>query len=304
MQEVSFEDAVATMLSILQHILDVVQANVSDQDLVGLRIETRSLEIPIWTPPVLKFDLTVDRWMLEVQTVLNSQEESKFDDSFNIIVSYATPLFEAGSGKIPRRLKKRLKRSMSIVTIDNCNEICMARAIVVGIAHSEGNRTEYKKLCDKRTVHQKSKALQLIEEAGLAVRVYSIADIPAFEAGSTNVTRVTTVYMTIGANIAVRCAYVTNAHVTKTLKYRVPIATEYSSDKTATTTTSQKAKQDQTIGMPRAAISIDVRNVTRRSTIGIVHREMNTDETIHIVILRIVPIAGSQVLHEKVTFFG
>ena len=40
MQYVQFEDTVPVMLSILQHILDVVLAAVSDQDFVRLRIES------------------------------------------------------------------------------------------------------------------------------------------------------------------------------------------------------------------------------------------------------------------------
>ena len=182
MYDVPFEETVTTMLSILQHILDVVLDTVSDHDFVRLRIETRSLDIPIWTPPVLKSELTLDRWMLEVQKVLNSQEEFKFDDSFNIIVSYASPSAGNAFDKLPHPLKDRLARSTSIVTIENSDEICMVRAIVVDLALAEGNRKEYKKLCDRRLTHQKVKASQLIEKAGSLVRTYSIADIPSFEA--------------------------------------------------------------------------------------------------------------------------
>ena len=114
--------------------------------------------------------------------MLNFQEEFKFDDSFNIIVSYASPPAGNGFDKLPRPLKDRLARSTSVVTIENSVEICMARAIVVGVALTEGNRKDYKKLCDRRLTHQKVKASQLIEKAGLQVRAYSIADIPAFEA--------------------------------------------------------------------------------------------------------------------------
>ena len=184
MGAILFEEVVPTMVSILQHVLDSVLVNVAETDLVRLCIDHRSLDIPIWIIAAHKSQLTVDRWMLEVQKVLNSQEEVRFDESFSIIVSYATPPAGSALVNVLRPLQNRLSKSTSVVVIKNKDEICMARAIVVGIARLNGDRVVYKKMQDTRLELQKRTALQLIQNAGLPVRSYSIADIPAFEAVS------------------------------------------------------------------------------------------------------------------------
>ncbi|GAV01660.1 hypothetical protein RvY_12338 [Ramazzottius varieornatus] len=47
MQDVPFDEVVPTMMSVLHHIIDVVLANVGERDIVRLRIDTESLDIPI-----------------------------------------------------------------------------------------------------------------------------------------------------------------------------------------------------------------------------------------------------------------
>ena len=71
--------------------LSDVLAPVTDQALVRVRIETSKLGYPIWTPPIKRDQLTVERWMDEVMRVLNSQEEFSLDASFNVEVHYAEP---------------------------------------------------------------------------------------------------------------------------------------------------------------------------------------------------------------------
>ena len=74
MEAIPFEEVVPTMVSILQHELDTVPVNVAKTDLVRLYIDHRSLDILIWIIAAHKSQLTVDRRMLEVQKVLNSQK--------------------------------------------------------------------------------------------------------------------------------------------------------------------------------------------------------------------------------------
>jgi hypothetical protein len=79
-----------------------------------------------------------------------------------------------------------LNDKSSVIQIKNNDDICMARALVVGRAHVEGNRRDKKKM----TVHssynkyQTKCAKKLIRDAGLKERRYSLDDIPAFEAVS------------------------------------------------------------------------------------------------------------------------
>ena len=62
-----FSQAPELILRILEHILDTVLESVPENEMVRLCIESRSLTFPIWTPPTKRSELTVLRWMAEVE---------------------------------------------------------------------------------------------------------------------------------------------------------------------------------------------------------------------------------------------
>jgi hypothetical protein len=171
---------------ILGHVLDVMIKDVPDEDMVRICIEGRNLKFRIWTPMILKSQITVDRWMDEVERILQSQEDFPLDEGFSVEVHTAKIPSGRCSYRVPALLARQLNDKSSVIQIKNNDDICMARALVVGRAHVEGNRRDKKKM----TVHssynkyQTKCAKKLIRDAGLKERKYSLDDIPAFEAVS------------------------------------------------------------------------------------------------------------------------
>ena len=62
--------------------------------------------------------------------------------------------------------------------IENVDDICLARALVVGQAFAD--RSDYQNLYRQKKL-QKNAAYTLIKKAGLAYREFTIADLPKFE---------------------------------------------------------------------------------------------------------------------------
>ena len=77
-------------------------------------------------------------------------------------------------------LAAKLHKMRCVVPIENSDSICMARALVVGKASVDGNKTVYDKVWRPRN-EQTIQARHLIQQARLTEREFSIEDISIFE---------------------------------------------------------------------------------------------------------------------------
>lgn len=184
LEHVPFAYASQVVAGILNHILDVVLAPTENDMFIRLRIDSAQLRTgkPIWTAPLRKSQITVLRWMSEVERVLNSQEDFRFDEDFQVTVE-RTQLPSGGCRRaVPALLARKIAKMRSIVPVCAEDELCLARAIVVGKALVDGDSKLYKSLRSKKCVRKQGEfAKRLIMEAGLDERKFSIDDIPAFE---------------------------------------------------------------------------------------------------------------------------
>ena len=168
---------IATIVQILDYVLQLVMDEVGETDRVRLRIDSRTFHTPIYTPLTKRSELTVDRWILEVEKVLNSHEEFILDNSFTVTTEYAEIPAGRCVDKVPKMLAAKLHKMRCVVPIKNTDSTCMARALVVGKAHADGDKAVYDKVRRPRN----EQTLHLIQQAGLTEREFSIEDIPAFE---------------------------------------------------------------------------------------------------------------------------
>ena len=115
------EFSIELITGVMDRILATVLDPVTEHALVRLRIESKYLGFPIWTPPIQRSQLSVERWMEEVARVLNSQEEFCLDGTFNVEVHYAEPA--AGKGGV--LLDEMLKRKQCVLRIENVDDLCL-----------------------------------------------------------------------------------------------------------------------------------------------------------------------------------
>ena len=186
LEDTPLERARDTISSILDHVRTTVLQPYRPTDRVGLGIESSSLKLgrPVWTPLIELSQLTTERWMLEFEKVLNSQERMTFDESFKVRVDVASPPGGSCRRDLPQQLEQFLKKKDCVISINNHDQICMARALVVAKAiadYGSSRHPEVRKIRERKK-KQAAEAQILLRKAGFYPRRFTIADLPAFEA--------------------------------------------------------------------------------------------------------------------------
>ena len=195
-----------------EDILDEARGDLASNDLGRVVVHHDGLQDPIVVPLQPWDRLNVDVVMGQIEKVLNSHQELAMNESFEITIG--TINLPKGSGRRPITSLEGDKNSIqikkSIVTIDNDDQLCMARAIGVGWAklnqctkeewddltryqksksllelvleHRKAPESYYKKVRDKTRKEQKNLAVALSRLAGVPLdRPASLKDVEAFE---------------------------------------------------------------------------------------------------------------------------
>ena len=140
-----------------EDILDEARGDLMGNDLGRVVIHHDGLQDPIVVPLQPWDRLNVDVVMGQIEKVLNSHQELAMNESFEITIG--TINLPKGSGRRPITSLEGDKNSIqikrSLVTIDNDDQLCMARAIGVGWAKlNQCTKEEW----DDLTRYQKSKS--------------------------------------------------------------------------------------------------------------------------------------------------
>ena len=142
---VRFTNALADVeLTSLQERLDEIFQRVLDetiggnllQDQVHLVFHSNQLEYPINFPFMAPNRLTTERILAEFERVIQSNKEFRLNDVVDINVIHVSM---PSGGKGSKRSEVNFKRKKSIICIQNDDDLCMARALVVAKAKLEND---------------------------------------------------------------------------------------------------------------------------------------------------------------------
>ncbi len=181
-QNVPIPDVPHFIHNTLDFILRRVTDTAEPHDRIRICIDAKSLKYPIWTPPIPKNQLSVDRWMTEVERVLNSNEEIRLQDGMTVMVQIANVVSGSCSYHVPDRILKKLKRLQCVVQVFNEKDhMCLPRCFILAskLARFGERSEEYKEVCKRRTT-QRILAKQLLGELDLTDREMTLDDIPKF----------------------------------------------------------------------------------------------------------------------------
>ena len=129
---------------IFQHLLEDVTKGMNPNDQVRFILRSDQLQTPIAIPFLPLEKLTTEKVLSHVEKVIQSNEEFRLNDTVTVnIIRVETP---QGSGR--RHLKRNivnireyLKKKGSVVTINNKDHFCLARALVVGYSKNRKGST-------------------------------------------------------------------------------------------------------------------------------------------------------------------
>ena len=172
------DDVLSALKVFFSSLFDEMTKGSKSNDLVMMTIQNPSLDYPIVIPMDKLSTLTTDRFMAELERVLQSNEEFVIDESLIFEVTLVD-MPEGGTGKRCKHLntEKILKDKKCIIRIQNNDELCCARAIITAKAR-----------LDK---HQKWKSIRKCYEpqGQLAKQLHAEASVPLKECGVEEIKR-------------------------------------------------------------------------------------------------------------------
>ena len=173
-------------LKIFHHLLEEVKEGMAPNDQVRFILRSEQLETPISLPFMTVEQLSTERVYSELERVIQSNQDFRLNDTVTIDINHVkTP---QGSGRSKRTIldiRDYLKDKHSIVCINNKDDLCLARALVVAIARIE-NDSKYKYIKDSRRPLQRERAFDLHEAANVPLGPCGLNEVALFQQYLTN----------------------------------------------------------------------------------------------------------------------
>lgn len=137
----SYEGIIFQLSNIFAEMLAILLDNVQAHDRVRISISGSGLR-EIWIPFIPPHELTVERILTEVEKVCQSNDKWIFHGELNINFIHA--IFPVGGRKTKGlvNVEKRVKNEKCFISIENKDNLCLARAIIVAKSKID-NHTKY-----------------------------------------------------------------------------------------------------------------------------------------------------------------
>ena len=147
-------------------IRDVTQG-MNSTDQVRFVLQSNQLQFPISLPFCSLEELTTEKVLSQVERVVQSNEEFQLNDTVNIdILRVEMPQGRGKSKRTTYDLREYLKKKQTVITINNKDNYCLARALAVSIARIEKD-SRYDDIARSSRHIQFERALALHQAAGV-----------------------------------------------------------------------------------------------------------------------------------------
>ena len=172
--------------AIFEHLLNDVTEGMDEKDQVRFVLRSEQLDTPISMPFMPVVQLTAERVFSQIERVIQSNRDFRLSDTVTVdIIHVEAP---QGSGRSKRtilNIRDFLHKKKSIIIIQNNDNLCLARALVVAIAKIEKD-PNYKNLRDPKRRAQEKKARELHEAANVPLGPCGLPEVELFQKYLTN----------------------------------------------------------------------------------------------------------------------
>ena len=174
--------------AIFHHLIADVTWDMNKKDQVRFVLRSDQLDTPISFPFLPVEQLTTERVFSQIERVIQSNQDFRLNDTVTIdIIHVQTP---QGSGKSNLKrttlnIREYLKKKGSIITINNNDNLCLARALVVAVAKIE-NDPKYGQIKQSKKHVQLERALQLHQAANVPLGPCGMEEVKLFQQYLTN----------------------------------------------------------------------------------------------------------------------
>ena len=167
---------------IFESLLNTITRDIPENDQVRFVLHSPQLEKPISLPFMALSRLTTERVLAQIERVIQSNHEFRLNDSVKVnLVHVEMPNGGTGTKRSEINLEKHLIKKGSIIRIQNKDDLCLARALVVSIAKIE-NDSRYKSIANHRRPMQTRLAHDLHQKASVPIGSCGIDEVKQFQA--------------------------------------------------------------------------------------------------------------------------
>ena len=166
---------------IFESLLNTVTQDIPMQDQVRFVLQSPQLETPISLPFLPRQRLTTERVLAEIERVIQSNHEFRLNDSVNVnLIHVEIPNGGTGTKRSEINLEKYLINKRAIIRIQNTDEMCLARALVVAKAKLENDRRD-RHIRDPKRPLQTRLARDLHQKAGVPIAICGLDEVKLFQ---------------------------------------------------------------------------------------------------------------------------
>ena len=174
--------------AIFHHLLEDVTTDMNPNDKVRFVLRSDQLQTPISLPFLPLEELTTEKVLSNIERVVQSNEEFRLNDTVTIDLIHIEMPQGSGKSNVKRTtydIREYLKQKNSVITINNKDAFCLARALAVAIARIEKDPL-YNQIRDSRNYIQLDRALDLHQVANVPLRPCGLNEVEQFQQYLTN----------------------------------------------------------------------------------------------------------------------
>ena len=168
--------------AIFHHLIEDVTWDMNPNDQVRFILRSEQLDTPISIPFLPVERLTTERVFSQIERVIQSNQEFRLNHTVTVDIIHVVAPEGSGKSNVKRtvvNIREYLKKKGSVITINNTDNLCLARALVVSIARIE-NDPRYKQIKDSKRNIQLQRALNLHQEANVPLGPCGMDEVKLF----------------------------------------------------------------------------------------------------------------------------
>ena len=169
--------------TIFHHLIADVTWDMNKKDHVRFVLRSEQLDTPISLPFLPVEQLTTERVFSQIERVIQSNQDFRLNDTVTIDIIHVVAPQGSGKSKLKHttlNIREYLKKKGSVITINNNDDFCLARALVVALAKIEKD-PKYDLIKRSNRPAQLERALGLHQAANVPLGPCGMEEVELFQ---------------------------------------------------------------------------------------------------------------------------
>ena len=171
--------------TIFEHILKDVTRGMDEKDHVRFVLRSDQLDTPISIPFITVEQLTTERVFSQIERVIQSNRDFRLNDTVTVDIIHVEAPQGSGRKRTTLNIREYLHQKGSVITINNNDNLCLARALVVAVARIEKD-PKYDQIRKSNMNIQLQRAMELHRAANVPFGPCGLDEVDLFQKYLTN----------------------------------------------------------------------------------------------------------------------